>query len=31
MAGPTEAEEIFKKSNKMEALPYLFLLFGKAP
>ena len=28
---PPEAEEIFKKSNKMEAFPYLFMLFGKAP
>ena len=29
-ASPPEAEEFFKKSNKMEAFPY-FLLFGKAP
>ena len=28
---PPEAEEIFKKSNKMETFPYFFLLFGKAP
>ena len=26
-----EAEEIFKKSNKMEAFPYFCLLFGKPP
>ena len=26
-----EAEEILKKSNKMEAFPYFILLFGKAP
>ena len=29
--GVWEAEEIFKKSNKMEAFPYFFLLIGKAP
>ena len=29
--GGLKAEEIFKKSNKMEAFPYFFLLFGKAP
>ena len=29
---PPDAEEIFKKSNEMEAFPYFFfLLFGKAP
>ena len=26
-----EAEEIFKKSIKMEAFPYFLLLFGRAP
>ena len=30
-ASPQEAEEIFKKSNKMEAFPLFFLLFGRAP
>ena len=30
-ASPSELEEIFKKSNKMVAFPYFFLLFGKAP
>ena len=30
-ASPPEAEEIFKKSNKMEAFPLFFLLFGRAP
>ena len=31
---PPEAEEILKKSNKMEAFPlffFFFLLFGRAP
>ena len=28
---PPEAEEILKKSNKMEAFPLFFLLFGRAP
>ena len=31
LASPPEAEEIFKKSNKMEAFPYLFVLFCRAP
>ena len=26
-ASPLEAEEIFKKSNKMEAFPYFFFAF----
>ena len=26
-ASPPEAEEIFKKSNKMEAFPYFFFAF----
>ena len=30
VSSPPEAEEIFKKSNKMEVFPYFFLLFGKA-
>ena len=30
-ASPPEAEECFKKLNKMEAFPYFFFLFGKAP
>ena len=30
-ACPPEAEEILRKSNKMEAFPLFFLLFGRAP
>ena len=30
-ASPPEAEEIFKKSNKMDAFPIFIVLFGKAP
>ena len=30
-ASPPDAEEFLKKSNKMEAFPYVFLVFGRAP
>ena len=30
-ASPSEAEEIFKKSNKMEAFPYFFCFLARPP